>query len=99
MQFSLSLNSGHGQIENALQYVILAEKYGLDCVWYCQDLFQRDVWVFLTAVAGVTERIDLGTGIVTPYTVNPAELTMHSATLDEYSKGRVRLGISRQCGR
>jgi len=64
------------------------------CVWYCQDLFQRDVWVFLTAAAAHTKQIDLGTGIVTPYTVNPAELAMHAATLDEYSGGRVRLGIS-----
>jgi 5,10-methylenetetrahydromethanopterin reductase len=72
----------------------MAEKQGLECVWYCQDLFQRDVWVFLTAAAANTEEIDLGTGIVTPYTVNPAELAMHAATLDEFSGGRVRLGVS-----
>jgi 5,10-methylenetetrahydromethanopterin reductase len=94
LTFSLSLNSGHGSTENAVRYAILAEKAGMDCVWYCQDLFQRDVWVFLTATAANTERIHLGTGIVTPYTVNPAELAMHAATLDEYSHGRVRLGIS-----
>jgi len=44
--------------------------------------------------AAHTERIDLGTGVINPYTVNPAELAMHAATLDEYSGGRVRLGIS-----
>jgi len=32
--------------------------------------------------------------VVNPHTVNPAELAMHAATLDEYSGGRVRLGIS-----
>ncbi len=94
VSFSLSLNSGHGPTADAVRLAVLAEDNGLDCVWYCQDLFQRDVWVFLTAVASKTERIDLGTGIVTPYTVNPAELAMHAATLDEFSGGRVRLGIS-----
>ena len=94
MKFSISLNSEHGPTSDAVRYAVLAEEHGLECVWYCQDLFQRDVWVFLTAVAASTERIDLGTGIVTPYTVNPAELAMHAATLDEFSGGRVRLGIS-----
>ena len=94
LTFSISLNSGHGPTENAVRYAVLAEEAGLDCIWYCQDLFQRDVWVFLTATAANTECIHLGTGIVTPYTVSPAELAMHAATLDEYSGGRVRLGIS-----
>ena len=94
MRFSVSLNSEHGPTADAARLAILAEKHGLECVWYCQDLFKRDVWVFLTAVAACTERIDLGTGIVTPYTVSPAELAMHVATLDEFSGGRVRLGVS-----
>jgi 5,10-methylenetetrahydromethanopterin reductase len=94
LSFSISLNSNHGPTSEAVKLAVLSEKNGLDCVWYCQDLFQRDVWVFLTAVATHTKRIDLGTGIVTPYSVNPAELVMHAATLDEYSRGRVRLGIS-----
>ena len=94
MRFSISLNSGHGPTAEAVRLAVLAEKNGLECVWYCQDLFQRDVWVFLTAAAAHTEENDLGTGIVTPYTVNPAELAMHAATLDEYSGGRVRLGVS-----
>jgi 5,10-methylenetetrahydromethanopterin reductase len=94
ISFSLSLNSGNGPTSEAVKLAVMAENAGMDCVWYCQDLFQRDVWVFLTAAATKTERIDLGTGIVTPYTVNPAELAMHAATLDEFSGGRVKLGIS-----
>lgn len=94
LTFSLSLNSSHGPTSEAVKLAVLAEKNGLDCIWYCQDLFQRDAWVFLTATATQTRQINLGTGIVTPYTVNPAELIMHAATLDEYSGGRVRLGIS-----
>jgi 5,10-methylenetetrahydromethanopterin reductase len=94
LQFSISFNSGNGPTAEVVELAVQAEENGLDCVWYCQDLFQRDVWVFLTAVASRTQEVDLGTGIVTPYSVSPAELTMHAATLDEYSGGRVRLGIS-----
>jgi len=94
VSFSLSLNSEHGPTSEAVRLAVLAERQGLECVWYCQDLFKRDAWVFLTAAAAHTERIDLGTGVINPYTVNPAELAMHAATLDEYSGGRVRLGIS-----
>ena len=61
VSFSISLNSGHGPTADAVKYAVMAEKYGLECVWYCQDLFQRDVWIFLTAVAANTQRIDLGT--------------------------------------
>jgi 5,10-methylenetetrahydromethanopterin reductase len=94
MKFSLTLNSQIGPTAEAVKLAILAEKQGLECIWYCQDLFQRDVWVFLTATATHTKHIDLGTCIINPHTVNPAELAMHAATLDEYSNGRVRLGIS-----
>jgi 5,10-methylenetetrahydromethanopterin reductase len=94
LQFSISFNSGNGPTSEVVKLAVLAEKNGLDCVWYCQDLFQRDVWVFLTAAGSKTRKIDLGTGIVTPYTVSPAELTMHVATLDEFTGGRIRLGIS-----
>jgi 5,10-methylenetetrahydromethanopterin reductase len=94
LQFSISFNSGNGPTPEVVKLAVLAEENGLDCVWYCQDLFQRDVWVFLTAAGSRTTKIDLGTGIVTPYTVSPAELAMHAATLDEFTEGRVRLGIS-----
>jgi len=94
VSFSISLNSEHGPTADAVKLAVQAEEQGLECVWYCQDLFKRDVWVFLTAAASHTRRIGLGTGIVNPYTVSPAELAMHAATLDEYSGGRMRLGIS-----
>lgn len=94
MRFSISFNSEHGPTADAVKLAVLAERQGIECVWYCQDLFKRDAWVFLSAVATRTRRVGLGTGIVTPYTVSPAELAMHAATLDEYSGGRVRLGVS-----
>jgi 5,10-methylenetetrahydromethanopterin reductase len=45
-------------------------------------------------VAGSTQRIQLGTCIVNPFTQHPAEIAMAAATLDELSGGRALLGIS-----
>src|SRR5437016_3352543 len=54
----------------------------------------RSVWIILAAVAQATERIQLGTCIVNPYTLHPAEMAMAAGALDELSGGRACLGIS-----
>ena len=71
-----------------------AEQAGFDAFWVSDDLFLRSVWVILTAVARATDRIQLGTCIVNPFTQHPAEIAMAAATLDELSGGRALLGIS-----
>jgi alkanesulfonate monooxygenase SsuD/methylene tetrahydromethanopterin reductase-like flavin-dependent oxidoreductase (luciferase family) len=58
------------------------------------DLFLRSVWVILSHAATVTRRIQLGTCIVNPHTLHPAEIAMAAATLDDLSGGRFNLGIS-----
>jgi 5,10-methylenetetrahydromethanopterin reductase len=71
-----------------------AEQAGFDAFWVSDDLFLRSVWVILSAAACATERIQLGTCIVNPFTQHPAEIAMAAATLDELSGGRALLGIS-----
>ena len=71
----------------------LAEQAGFDVVWYAHDLFLRDAWVVLTAVAAATSRVKIGTCIVNPFTADPIELAMRAVTLHEYSGGRFILGI------
>jgi 5,10-methylenetetrahydromethanopterin reductase len=71
-----------------------AEQAGFDAFWVSDDLFLRSVWVILAACAQATERIQLGTCIVNPYTEHPAEMAMAAATLDELSGGRLLLGLS-----
>jgi 5,10-methylenetetrahydromethanopterin reductase len=75
-----------------------AEQAGFDAFWVSDDLFLRSVWVILSAVALATERIQLGTCIVNPFTQHPAEIGMAAATLDELSGGRALLGISSGAG-
>jgi len=71
-----------------------AEDAGFDQFWVSDDLFLRSAWIILSAVAQATQRIRIGTCIVNPYTMHPAEMAMAAATLDELSHSRFLLGIS-----
>jgi 5,10-methylenetetrahydromethanopterin reductase len=93
MKFSIRLNNDLPVAE----YVALAqaaERAGFDQFWVSNDLFLRSVPVILTAVAQATTRIAIGTCVVNPYTLHPAEIAMLAATLDEVSGGRFNLGIA-----
>ena len=93
MRFSIRLNNDL-PLELYPRLAQAAERLGFDQFWVSDDLFLRSVWVVLAAVALATERIGLGTCIVNPYTIHPAELAMAAATLDELAGGRLHLGIS-----
>src|SRR6202049_2593227 len=71
-----------------------AARAGFEQFWVSDDLFMRSVWVILAAVAQATSRIQIGTCIVNPYTMHPAEMAMAAGALDELSGGRVCLGVS-----
>jgi 5,10-methylenetetrahydromethanopterin reductase len=93
MRFSLRFNNDLP----ARDYPVLAraaEAAGFDQFWVSDDLFLRSAPVLLTAAALATERIQIGTCIVNPYTLHPAEMAMMAATLDEVSGGRFLLGLS-----
>jgi 5,10-methylenetetrahydromethanopterin reductase len=93
MRFGLRFNSDSGTIREVVRWAQLAEELGFDDFWYCQDLMKRDAWVTLTAVAAATQRMRIGTCIVNPFSVSPAELAMHAASLQEFSAGRFVRGI------
>jgi 5,10-methylenetetrahydromethanopterin reductase len=93
LRFGIRFNSDSGSIREVVRWARLAEDLGFDDFWYCQDLMKRDAWVALTAVAGATSRIRVGTCIVNPFTSSPAEIAMRAASLQEYSEGRFVLGI------
>lgn len=93
MKFSLRLNNDL-PVKRYVQMAQAAEAAGFDQFWVSNDLFIRSAPVILTAVAAATERIEIGTCILNPYTMNPSEIAMFAATLDEFSGGRFNLGIS-----
>jgi 5,10-methylenetetrahydromethanopterin reductase len=93
MTFSLRLNNDL-PIQNYARLARAAETAGFDQFWVSNDLFLRSAPVILATVAGATSKIDLGTCILNPYTIDPSEIAMMAATLDELSSGRFRLGLA-----
>ena len=93
MRFSLRLNNDL----KPTQYEALAqaaETAGFDQFWISHDLFLRSASVILPLVARATNRIEIGSCIFNPYTMNPAELAMFAATMDEISGNRFNLGLA-----
>jgi F420-dependent oxidoreductase-like protein len=78
--------------EQACSRVHLAEEAGVDTVWVA-EAWGRDCFTILTLLARETKRIKLGTGIVNCYSRTPAALAQHFATLDEFSGGRMIIGL------
>ncbi len=97
MKFSLRFNNDL-PVREYIRLAQAAEAAGIDQFWVSDDLFLRSAPVILTAVAAATSRIEIGTCIVNPYTIHPAEIAMMAATLDEVSGGRFNLGISSGAG-
>jgi len=93
VKFSLRLNNDL-PVADYLKLARAAEAAGFDQFWVSDDLFLRSAVVILTAIAAHTERIEIGTCILNPYTIHPAEIAMIAATLDEASGGRFNLGLS-----
>lgn len=93
MRFSLRLNNDL-PLADYITLAQAAESVGFDQFWVSHDLFLRSAPVILTAVAQATDRIEIGTGILNPYTINPAELGMLAATMDELSGNRFNLGLA-----
>jgi len=92
MRFSLRLNNDL-PIDHYVALARAAEEAGFDQFWVSHDLFLRSAPVVLAAVAQATERIEIGTCILNPYSMHPAEIAMAAATLDELSGGRFNLGL------
>jgi 5,10-methylenetetrahydromethanopterin reductase len=93
MKFSLRLNNDLA-VSDYIRLAQQAELVGFDQFWVSNDLFLRSCPVILSAVATATRTIEIGTCILNPYTLNPAEIAMFAATLDELSGGRFNLGLS-----
>src|SRR5260370_39241696 len=93
MRFSVRFNNDLPVAEYA-SLAQAAEAAGFDQFWVSHDLFLRSVWVILASVAQATRRIQLGTCIVSPFTMHTAEIGMAAGALDELCGGRLCVGAS-----
>jgi probable F420-dependent oxidoreductase len=69
-----------------------AEAAGYDSAWI-PEVVGADAFVLMTAMAGVTTQLRLGTGIVPILTRTPALMAMTTASIAQLAPGRVRLGL------
>ena len=78
--------------DQAIDRVKLAEQLGYDST-YVTHIAGRDSLTLLMAYAAATERIRLGTGVLPIYSRTPVATAQQAATIDEYSGGRMVLGL------
>jgi alkanesulfonate monooxygenase SsuD/methylene tetrahydromethanopterin reductase-like flavin-dependent oxidoreductase (luciferase family) len=80
-----------------------AEALGYDSIWVGDHLIFRDgeqpprgpweAWTVMTALAAITERVEIGPLVASTSFHNPAMIAKKAATLDEVSGGRLILGL------
>jgi F420-dependent oxidoreductase-like protein len=78
--------------EQAIERVRRAEGLGYDST-YVTHIAARDSLTVLMAYAAATNRIRLGSGVLPIYSRTPVVTAQQAATIDEYSGGRMVLGI------
>src|SRR6204780_1398635 len=79
-------------IDAAIERVKLAESLGYETV-YVTHIAGWELLTVLTAYAGATSTIRVGTGVVPIYTRTPATMAQTAATIDTLSGGRLTLGL------
>jgi 5,10-methylenetetrahydromethanopterin reductase len=97
MKFSLRFNNDL-PVSDYIALSQAAESAGFDQFWVSNDLFLRSAPVILTAIAQATTRLQVGSCILNPYTIHPAEIAMFAATMDELSGNRFNLGLAAGAG-
>src|SRR3954447_22070465 len=79
-------------LDDAVERVRKADELGFDSV-YTTHIAGRDSLTMLMAYAAASERVRLGTGVLPIYSRTPAATAQQAATIDEYSKGRMVVGL------
>lgn len=90
-------------VDHIEKITLAAEQLGYDSVWVGDHVlvpadkkrmrFFTDPLITLGVVAGMTQRLELGTSVVIAPLRNPLVLAKQVATLDYLSRGRVILGL------
>lgn len=88
----LGLNA-QGDVRDAVGQAELAERAGLESVWFHESYFARDAVTYATAVATTVPRIRVCLGALNPNTRNQVVLAMTVSALDDLAPGRITLAL------
>lgn len=98
MQFGLAPVQSEPTFEAMLSQAQLAETLGFAVLWahehHSQAMMYPDPLLALAAMAGVTERIGLGTNMLLLPIHHPVRVAQQAAMVDVLSHGRLRLGVA-----
>lgn len=73
----------------------LVEELKFDCLTVYNDMLYQPSWIPLSIIAQATQRITIGVASVNPFTCHPINIAGNMALINEISKGRAYLGLSR----
>lgn len=80
-------------IREGMEYARYAEEKGFEAVWQAESRLVRDAIVPMAAFAAVTDRIQIGSGVINNWTRNIGLLAATYLTLDDLAPGRIICGI------
>src|SRR5512136_116300 len=89
---ALYLQDSHN-LRDGLDDVRYAEAKGFEAVWQAESRLVRDAIVPMAAYAAVTERIQVGSGVINNWTRNIGLLAATFLTLDDLAPNRIICGI------
>jgi probable F420-dependent oxidoreductase len=91
----VKIDTGIGsQLASVPARVAAAEEAGLDCLWASETV--NDPFLTLTLAAEHSQKVLLGTSIAIAFARNPMSLAYTTNQLQEYSRGRVIVGLGSQ---
>ena len=83
---------GH-DCDTVMKLVKASEDNDFASVWIAEDYFYGGAFSTAAACAVQTSKIQIGIGVINPFTRHPVLSAMESASLDAISKGRIILGL------
>lgn len=94
MDFPIGLAVGERlTLEQTWWQARYADEHGFETVWVAEGRLARDGIVPAALIAGSTNRIKVGTGVLNTKTRNAALMAVTYKTLDEVAPGRAVLGL------
>ena len=89
---ALYLQDAH-DLREGMKLAQYAEKSGFEAVWQAESRLVRDAIVPMAAFAAVTDRIQVGSGVINNWTRNIGLLASTFLTLDDLAPDRIICGI------